>query len=141
ELLKKYMADPGYPFQKLVELLANTSVKLESGESTNPQVLDEVTRLSEEELYTSTLPLLDQLHKQNALPAIIFSFDRTVCNNICETITKQLEEGEAEWRKNNPKWKAKLKDWEAWKKSQVARHKKAPKKGAIEPGSNKAEAL
>ncbi|RPA88242.1 P-loop containing nucleoside triphosphate hydrolase protein [Ascobolus immersus RN42] len=140
-LLKKYMADQNYPFQKLVEKLEKASFKLESGESSDPQLLDEATRLSDDELYASTLPLLSQLHKQNALPAILFSFDRTICNNICETITKQLEEGEAEWRKNNPKWKAKLKDWEAWKKSQVARHKKAPKKGAVEPGTNKAEAL
>lgn len=141
-LLKKFMADPTYPFQKLVELLEQASFKTEAGESSDEKlVADEATRLTDDELYASTLPLLHQLHKQNALPAILFSFDRSICNHICETITRQLEEGETEWRNNNPKWKAKLKQWEAWKKSQVARHKKAPKKGAVEPESNKAEAL
>jgi ATP-dependent RNA helicase DDX60 len=48
-------------------------------------------------------------------PAILFSFDRSICEVIGSTLLKELVRAETEWKKDSPKWQRKMEQWEAWK--------------------------
>lgn len=47
-------------------------------------------------------------------PALIFSFDRHLCETQAQTILSCLEKAEQNWRATSPEWQAKLKDWELY---------------------------
>ena len=68
-------------------------------------------------------------------PAIIFSFDRTDCEIMAQDLLHALEGREQNWRTENPEWKRKLSQYEAWlsrakERKQLAKrtvaHKKYP---------------
>jgi hypothetical protein len=65
---------------------------------------------------SSILPLLADLQQQDALPGIIFNYDRAICEKMCQTLMKQLVDAEVAWKETSPKWKIKLQQWEDWKK-------------------------
>jgi ATP-dependent RNA helicase DDX60 len=86
-----------------------------------------------ETLGQSALPMLSELHRQNALPALLFSYDRGTCEKTAMTIMKELEEAEEKFRKTNPKWLEKLevfKEWQAKKESVASTAKKSKRKQA-----------
>jgi superfamily II DNA or RNA helicase len=88
------------------------------------------------------LPLLCRLHEQEAMPAILFNYDRTRCEDICAKIHDDLKEAEDQWKATDPKWKAKIVQWEAWKKDQErkgAKASKVSKKKPAEEGMTKAD--
>ncbi|CAC9886428.1 unnamed protein product [Aureobasidium pullulans] len=88
------------------------------------------------------LPLLCRLHEQEALPAILFNYDRTRCEDICAKIHDDLKEAEDQWKATDPKWKVKVAQWEAWKKEQErkgAKASKAKSKKPAEEGMTKAD--
>jgi superfamily II RNA helicase len=88
------------------------------------------------------LPLLCRLHEQEAMPAILFNYDRTRCEDICAKIHDDLKEAEDQWKATDPKWKAKIVQWEAWKKEQErkgAKASKVSKKKPAEEGMTKAD--
>ena len=47
-------------------------------------------------------------------PAIIFSFDRTDCEIMAQDLLRALEGREQNRRTENPEWKRKLSQYEAW---------------------------
>ncbi|TGZ81795.1 P-loop containing nucleoside triphosphate hydrolase protein [Ascodesmis nigricans] len=79
-------------------------------------------------LREKTLPLLQSLHTANALPAILFSYDRLLCEYLCKHLVNQLKEAETKWRASDPKWKALMKQYEDYliKKKKAGKYK-APK--------------
>ncbi|CAD0024742.1 unnamed protein product [Aureobasidium pullulans] len=84
----------------------------------------------------------DLLHEQEALPAILFNYDRTRCEDICAKIHDDLKEAEDQWKATDPKWKVKVAQWEAWKKEQErkgAKASKAKSKKPAEEGMTKAD--
>ncbi|KAI5803830.1 hypothetical protein EDC01DRAFT_472866 [Geopyxis carbonaria] len=91
-------------------------------------------------LRDKTLPLLQSLHSANALPAILFSYDRTLCEYLCKHLCDQLKRAEDEWRKTDPKWKALVKQWEEYhaRKNSKSGKFKRPKP---QEGTSKAEQM
>lgn len=78
----------------------------------------------------TTLPLLCRLQAHDALPAILFNYDRNQCEMICRAVLEQLQQAELAQRKSGPKWEKTLERWEEWKKVQenaAARQSKAKK--------------
>ncbi|KAJ4478505.1 hypothetical protein J3R30DRAFT_3372705 [Lentinula aciculospora] len=69
----------------------------------------------------SLMTLVCDLHKLDNLPAILFSFDRTDCEVMAKLLTEKLESAETEWKKNSPKWKAKIAEVESWRKLEEVR--------------------
>lgn len=63
----------------------------------------------------TTMPLICQLHEQDALPAIFFNYDRRQCENICKQVLSTLEKTEENYKETSTKWKATLKAWEQYK--------------------------
>ncbi|KAF2826826.1 P-loop containing nucleoside triphosphate hydrolase protein [Ophiobolus disseminans] len=130
-VLSKWMADDTSPFEAVRKDLSQSIVGLE--QQLNQGAVDENdSEIDEMELkhdVDSILPLLADLQRQDALPGIIFNYDRAVCEKMCQTLMKQLTEAETTWKETSPKWKAKLREWDDWKK-EMARREKQGVRGA-----------
>lgn len=88
----------------------------------------------------SILPLLAELQVQDALPGIVFNYDRAACEKMCRVILKQLSEAETVWKETSPKWKEKLKAWEEWKK-EVTKREKQGLRGEASKGMTKQDQM
>jgi superfamily II RNA helicase len=130
-VLSKWMADEASPFETVRRDLSKTL----EGLARNPQqgtIDDDDSEADEMELkhdVNSILPLLADLQRQDALPGIIFNYDRAVCEKMCQTLMKQLTDAETHWKETSPKWKDKLREWDEWKK-EMARREKQGVRGA-----------
>ena len=87
-------------------------------------------------LESTTLPLLVELHRKDNLPAILFNFDRNVCEELAQELIRELETCEERWKESNPKWKKKMAEFEKWKEFQEKNSKKTQ---AVKGGKKKKE--
>lgn len=133
QLLKVWMNDNESPFDKVLEDLSKSMVDCgRGGDQISRRHVDtgaqEMIQIDENDLLETTLPLLCKLHERDALPAILFNFDRSRCEGICKAVIKQLTLAEQRWKERSPSWKKHLSDWEQWKKEQAKMAgKRAPK--------------
>src|SRR5207248_1696730 len=67
------------------------------------------------------LPLLVRLHEKDALPAILFNYERYTCEQIAKFVLRVLETAEELFKSTNVKWNKTLKDYEQWRKAHEAR--------------------
>jgi hypothetical protein len=131
-ILTDWMKDSGSPFDKVLALLREsmrTAVAEDAAVSrgSNDKKSD-FQKIDSSDLEQTTLPLLVKLHERDALPAILFSYDRGKCESIGQAVLEQLKEAESKWKETSPKWQATIKGWEAWKKmSEKAKSKKPVK--------------
>lgn len=133
QLLKDWMDDDASPFAGVINELGHEVYDLEAQGDTH---------LDLENLTESVMPLLYHLQEQSALPAILFNYDRTNCEAICQHILSQLKKAEEEWKETSPVWAKKMAGWEAWKKNRKGASKKGPTKkssNAQEDGMGKAD--
>jgi ATP-dependent RNA helicase DDX60 len=134
QALLQWMADSRSPFDQLIAELTPRG-KVDTVEET-PSANSSVTsggQLDPLNLKATTLPLLYQLHKRRALPAILFNYDRSQCEQIAFALLQQLSEAEARW-KQGPQWK-KLMD--GYEKYQELKEKKSRKPAKPAKKSNK----
>lgn len=138
DVLRKWIADANSPFNQLVQDLEQEfrNEKREPMQATQPASTNAMMIESRgpEDLLTWTLSLLCRLHEQDALPAILFNYDRHECEEICRSIVSKLQAAEDQQVKSGPAWSRKLEKFEEWKKVQekIASSKggkKMPKKG------------
>jgi hypothetical protein len=131
KVLSNWMADEASPFETVRKDLSKSLTGL--GQQPNQGAIEEDdSEVDEMELkhdVESILPLLADLQRQDALPGIIFNYDRAVCEKMCQTLMKQLTEAETTWKETSPKWKDKLREWDEWKK-EMARREKQGVRGA-----------
>ena len=156
-VLKKWMQEADKsPFTKLVGTLKTKEPGhqidvLAAAEEIRREAIDDDTKLVSKVyehsdvatlvyLKQKTLPLLASLHATNSLPALLFSYSRPMCEYICLNLTRQLKAAETHYRATSPKWKQKIKDWEAY----VERKKKMGnkvRKAKPEDGATKADMI
>ncbi|KAF2165304.1 hypothetical protein M409DRAFT_67177 [Zasmidium cellare ATCC 36951] len=150
EVLRTWLADASSPYDKLVKELEQSFRDEEREElyTTSAQVQSSRQAvLPIEELNKTTLPMLCRLHEQDALPAILFNYDRHQCEKICKAVVEQLESAELKQRKTGPKWAKTLEAWEQWKKlkakqaSSKASKAKATKKSKDDDDDDKTSKL
>ena len=55
---------------------------------------------------------------RDALPAILFNYDRSLCEKICQALLSQLTKAETLFKDDSAAWKARLSGWEKWKSEQ-----------------------
>ncbi|TGZ84201.1 P-loop containing nucleoside triphosphate hydrolase protein [Ascodesmis nigricans] len=163
-ILRKWMASEDSPFLEVVEMLGKTQ-SLHS-----PTALDEINtngvvledpdlpgipplEKPQKDTYIdldirktsyikdTTLPLLEQLHSSNALPAIFFSYDRGLCEYLLKHVSSQLQEAERKWRETNTGWKALMKQYESYqaRKLKPGKEKKLAKNTKLGEGMDKRE--
>ncbi|KAK0860801.1 hypothetical protein LTR91_005305 [Friedmanniomyces endolithicus] len=135
DVLREWIADTSSPYEQLVEDLGRSFRKEDREEV-------QLTRPSEQnasdakpivdgfDLIETTLPMLCRLHAQDALPAILFNYDRHRCEEICQALSDQLQQSELSQVKSGPRWQKTLEKWEDWKKLQEknAKNKASMKK-------------
>ncbi|EJF61300.1 P-loop containing nucleoside triphosphate hydrolase protein [Dichomitus squalens LYAD-421 SS1] len=86
--------------------------------------------------FRNLIGLVSDLHANGDLPALLFNFDRKVCEKMAEAILDVLEGAEAKWRETSPEWKRKIRQWEVWvskakeRERQAERQKKVKKEEA-----------
>lgn len=127
-LLAQWMADEESPFEAVRKDFSTSVTKsalmINDSTSTEPAKDDqEVDDPASNHDVDNILPLLTELHQQDALPGIIFNYDRAVCERMCRTVLNQLEEAESEWKRTSPRWAEKLREWEEYKKETARRAK------------------
>lgn len=55
-------------------------------------------------MMTTTLPLICSLYAQGALPALIFNYDRTMCEIICYELLNQPRDAEEILKSERQHW-------------------------------------
>lgn len=138
ELLKVWMMDDSSPFDKVLEELSfHTGRKKLQITSEEDSAAIPAKTLNVDDLTSSTLPLLCSLHREDALPAILFNYDRSMCEKICKALKEQLTEAETSWKESSRSWKTQVAGWEKWKKTQedLAAKKAKPAKVSKKKGS------
>lgn len=116
DLLSEWMKHSDSPFDKVLnDLTASQKVpeciakSISAGKS---------RVVSGDSLESTTLPLFVNLHENDALPAILFNYDRSACETIAKAVMDELKENESAWKNGSSAWKKKLSAWEDWKVSQ-----------------------
>ncbi|KAJ5813354.1 uncharacterized protein N7503_000104 [Penicillium pulvis] len=129
ELVSDWMKDRSSPFDALLlELGKNNNCPTASADTAgSPSSSPRLAVSQDDELLSTTLPLICSLHAQRALPALFFNYDRGRCEDICKHLLTQLREAESAWKSENPAWKSKLEKWSEWKRIQEEATKKTTK--------------
>lgn len=146
QLLKTWMDDNESPFDNVLEDLSKSMIDYRHGgdQISSRHAVDtgaeEMIQINENDLLDTTLPLLCKLHERDALPAILFNYDRGRCEGICRAVIEQLTSAEQRWKEKSTSWKKHLSDWEQWKKEQAKMAgKKAPKVAPKKRGKDEEE--
>lgn len=112
-VLLAWMAERTSPFSKVVEELSPKQT--ESSSDAEPKENDA------NDLLETTLPLLVQLHQRNALPAILFNYDRSGCEEIAAKLLMQLTDAETAWKETSPSWKRTMRDYTKYQELKEAK--------------------
>ena len=135
DLLRKWMSDDSSPFDKIVDELGKSTDKeaedlqVSTRYATN-SATEGLVDVDSNNVTATTLPLLCKLNERNALPAILFNYDRGLCEGICNSLLNDLVAAEESWKKNSNLWKTKLSEWEQWKRTKAKLAAKKPAKTA-----------
>lgn len=78
-----------------------------------------------------TLDMLSELNNMNALPALLFSYERSICDILCVRIVNKLVENEKRWRETSKEWKKKLAEKELYLKRKEEADKKSKFKKVV----------
>ncbi|KAH6977816.1 hypothetical protein EDB82DRAFT_567453 [Fusarium venenatum] len=108
--LKEAMQNPKSPFYKLQE-------------SIDPSVQDESTAKIQRRIHSDPIDhigrlftLACELHAQDALPAIVFNYDRSECEAAVKSIFSKLKDAETAFKESDTTWKKKLRDLNQWQR-------------------------
>ncbi|KAK8095102.1 DEAD/DEAH box helicase [Apiospora kogelbergensis] len=133
--LKSWMNEPDSPFDKVrLELLGDRYKQISTvTTSEDEQSPSQNTTNDSSNQLNSVFFLIQDLRSCDALPAIMFNYDRVRCENILEAILIKLHSAEDEYR-SGPVWAKKMADFQRWKrvqdKSKVMQNKKKQSKAA-----------
>ncbi|KAL4987838.1 hypothetical protein BDW68DRAFT_177452 [Aspergillus falconensis] len=121
-LLREWMGNRSSPFGEVVKELSDS---VENHSSLTIQISSNVAEtcvapsiVNQNSILDTTMPLICSLHEQDALPALLFNYDRSHCEKICDHLLIQLEESEARWKASSPVWKKKLARFQDWERLQ-----------------------
>lgn len=117
KLLLSWISDPDSPFDKVREEL---SAPLMTPAAKRAQRVVERAGI-DTYLQETTLPLVTKLYQQNALPAILFNFDRSACEKIALAVLNGLEQAEESWKNSSAKWKSLMEGYKKWKASNIVK--------------------
>ena len=125
--LAKWMADPGSPFEELKEqmrgkrfltlLRAYYNMKGKATHSIEGETHQDTTATGPLVSSRSHLALVTDLRERGALPAILFNYDRNLCESIASQILTPLEEAEKKYQATNPTWIEKMQAYQNWIRS------------------------
>jgi len=122
--LAKWMADPRSPFDALraqirgerFAALARSHFHTigENAPAIEGEIQQGTTTTGPLVSSRSHLALMTDLRARGALPAILFNYDRELCESIAHQILIPLEEAEDKYRATNPTWITKMEKYDRW---------------------------
>ncbi|KAE9979379.1 hypothetical protein EG327_007041 [Venturia inaequalis] len=125
-VLQQWMKDANSPFEEVLEILSKPVAEHKLGLSDADD--DASARsVNADSLSSTTLPLLLELHQQDALPAIIFNYDRSYCEKLAQQIVNELKECEDAWKESSATWKKKIAAFQVWTEAREKAAEKAKK--------------
>jgi superfamily II RNA helicase len=135
-LLRSWMSDAKSPFEAVFKDMNRDLAEVERQMGKIPKNDEDELEEDEEEgeKVESLLPLLTTLHEQDALPGIVFNYNRGLCEKMCQDLLGELESAESAWKESSPKWKSTLQTWETWKKAMAKADKRKPPKVSSKKG-------
>ncbi|KAH8704387.1 hypothetical protein GQ44DRAFT_820072 [Phaeosphaeriaceae sp. PMI808] len=123
--LLEWMNTESSPFEKVQQELSKAIVKPAARDilTTNHNCDDmcNAREVHSQSLSSIILPALADLHAKNALPAIVFNYDRGQCEKLMRDVVKELETNEEAWKDSNISWKKKLIEFENTVKKKAKR--------------------
>ncbi|QGJ02308.1 hypothetical protein CEK26_003752 [Fusarium fujikuroi] len=108
--LKEAMENPESPFyilQESIDPSAQNERTPKIQHCVRPDPVDHIGRL-----FTLTC----ELHSQDALPALVFNYDRSKCEMAVRSIFSKLNDAEKAFKGSDTTWKKKLRDFEQWQR-------------------------
>lgn len=113
QILSEWIKDEFSPFNQILQILSQPESlpTTQPPQEKSPKLIDQL--VDPHDLKSTTLPLLCQLHMRNALPAILFSFDRNQCEEIANATLEKLVQAESKFKKKPE-----------WDKNKIKQHKK-----------------
>ena len=129
DFLATWMARTGSPFQETIAELSELRLAFVSGiaRSTHSRTSSRQEEDTNENVVQTTLPLLQNLHAANALPAILFNFARGRCEEIAIGVFDCLVEAERTWKDTDRSFKDKVAKFRQWQEHQETVVKRAAK--------------
>jgi hypothetical protein len=122
--LLEWMDKRDSPLEKVQQDLSKTLVKPETRDLLKTNHICngrcDAREVNAESLSSTILPALTDLHARNALPAIVFNYDRAQCVRLMKDVVSELETNEMAWKDTNTVWKEKLAEFEKFNKEQKA---------------------
>lgn len=140
DALRRWMVNDDSPFEKVHRKLSKGLGKLTGREllATRHNCQDKCQDRSvqADSLISTILPALVDLHSRDALPAIVFNYERGMCEKLARTVIQELEKKEEAWKESSSIWKKKVAEFERWSKDQEAIRDRAkvPKKADKKKG-------
>ncbi|ESZ96877.1 hypothetical protein SBOR_2742 [Sclerotinia borealis F-4128] len=126
KVLLQWMVECRSQFTNVVKELTpdnaefKNDISIDSSSGSSTELIDPLN------LQVTTLPLLYQLHKRRALPAILFNYDRAACESIASTLLNQLAEAEEQWKKGSA-WKKLMDGYEKYQEMKAKKGRKPVK--------------
>lgn len=129
EALRKGIEEGLFNFQGLRDYF-DTSASSSSG-SPKSKALKKSQAVSEVKVHSDTLfSLACDLHSQDALPALVFNYDRADCEEAAQKVLGELVEREKVYKEKDAGWKETLRQFEEWQNTKE-RQKNTNKGGAV----------
>ena len=130
-LVHAWMKEPNSPFQEVLTSLSQSMRLIRQPRSraakriNQEEIEADAEYIDEYDMFQTTLPLLCSLQAQNALPAILFNYDRSRCEALCKHMLKRLERSEETYKATNSSWQRKIETWKSYKKLLEQKEKKS----------------
>jgi hypothetical protein len=105
--LKEAMENPESPFYVLQESIDPSVQNERTSKIQHSDPVDHIGRL---------FTLACELHAQDALPALVFNYDRSECERAVRSIFAKLNDAETAFKGSDTTWKKKLQDFEQWQR-------------------------
>ncbi|KAF7874002.1 hypothetical protein EAF04_002674 [Stromatinia cepivora] len=126
KVLLQWMVECRPQFANVVKELTPEKVDIEDDISIDSSSSPSTELIDPLDLQATTLPLLYQLHKRRALPAILFNYDRAGCESIAKTLLNQLIQAEKQWKKGSA-WKKLIDGYEKYQEMKAKKARKPAK--------------
>ncbi|KAF5966917.1 dead deah box helicase [Fusarium coicis] len=111
--LKETMESSGSTFYVLQESIDPSVQNERTSKMQHCKISDHVDHI--DRLFT----LACELHAQDALPALVFNYDRSECERAVRSIFSKLNDAETAFKGTDNTWKKKLRDFEQWQRQKV----------------------
>ena len=142
DVLKAWMLDPDSPFSSVQHTLRSTvsqASKLPTFDEADDESDFRLPMSADDgSLSSIAFPLLNDLHKKGALPALMFNYDRLYCEKTAFSLLQRLELAEKKWKEGSLEWKQKMAEYHKWKRTAARKANTAPK---MEEGMSKMDAI